>query len=581
MCYCQGRLNKDEMMDPILKGYVDSFSGERGLSELDDPEKFEYFVNYCMVSKQYPRDFDLDAISVGGSDDCGFDGVAIIVNGNIVKKVEEVDYLLKKNGYLDVSFIFIQSKSSSKFKGEQVGTFVFGLKNFFSDKSSIPENDQVRNLRELKEKIYDSSIKFDSLPALDVYFVSTGEWKSPEAITGRVGHELQDLEKLKIFRSVDLSFVDAERLKSTFRELKRKTVKEIEFSNHVALPEINNVRQSFVGSLAASEYIKLITDDEGGLQKSLFDDNVRDFQGKNKINAAIGSTLNDPSLQAAMVILNNGITVIAKKVELIGKKMKLTDFQIVNGCQSSHVLYENRAKISAGTHIIVKIIETTNQELSSKVIQATNKQTLVTDEAFESLSPFHKDLEEYYKATANKIDNPIYYERRSKQYDSAPDVPASQVMTLSTQIKAYVATTLAQPHSTHRYYGELLEANRKSMFRPSDSHQSYYVSCLALNRLERLLRAPGVPRLYKEFKFQLLYLMHCYHDFLRRNKKGYGFDQILALYNDKGECQVLFDAARNSLDIALGKSGLQIKDAERSREFTNALRAEFENCISS
>lgn len=66
MCYCQGRLNKDEMMDPILKGYVDSFSGERGLSELDDPEKFEYFVNYCMVSKQYPRDFDLDAISVGG-----------------------------------------------------------------------------------------------------------------------------------------------------------------------------------------------------------------------------------------------------------------------------------------------------------------------------------------------------------------------------------------------------------------------------------------------------------------------------------------------------------------------------------
>lgn len=119
------------------------------------------------------------------------------------------------------------------------------------------------------------------------------------------------------------------------------------------------------------------------------------------------------------------------------------------------------------------------------------------------------------------------------------------------------------------------------MFRPSDSHQSYYVSCLALNRLERLLRAPGVPRLYKEFKFQLLYLMHCYHDFLRRNKKGYGFDQILALYNDKGECQVLFDAARNSLDIALGKSGLQIKDAERSREFTNALRAEFENCISS
>lgn len=568
-------------MDQILKGYVESFSDERGYSDQEDSDKFEYFVNYCMVSKQYPRDFDLDSISVGGSDDCGFDGVAIIVNGNIVRKVEEIDYLLKRNGYLDIAFIFIQSKSSSKFKGEQVGTFVFGLKNFFSEKSSIPENAQVQNLRELKDKIYSHSIKFDGLPVLDVYFVSTGEWKSPEAITGRTKHELQDLERMKIFRSVDLSFVDAERLKSTFRELKRKTVKEIEFANHVALPEINDVRQSFVGSLAASEYIKLITDAEGDLQKSLFDDNVRDFQGKNKINVDIGRTLSDPALQAAMAILNNGITIIAKKVEPIGGKMKLTDFQIVNGCQSSHVLYENRSKLSVGTHIVVKIIETTNHELSSKVIQATNKQTLVTDEAFESLSPFHKDLEEFYKATAGKIDNPIYYERRSKQYDSTPDVPASQVMTLSTQIKAYVATTLAQPHSTHRYYGELLDANRKSMFKPSDSHQLYYISCLALNRLERMLRTPGVSRLHKEFKFQLLYLMHCYHDYLRKNKKGYGFEQVLSFYNNKPNSQALFDAAKNSLGIALRKSGLQVKDAERSREFTSALKAEFESSISS
>jgi hypothetical protein len=567
---------KDDTMDQILKGYVDSFSDERGYGEQQDPVKFEYFVNYCMVSKQYPRDFDLDSISVGGSDDCGFDGVAIIVNGNIVEKVEEVDYLLKKNGYLDVAFIFIQSKSSNKFKAEQVGTFVFGLKNFFADNSSIPENPQVQNLRDLKNKIYSNSIRFDSLPVLDVYFVSAGEWKSPEAITGRAELELRELERTQIFKSVDLSFVDAERLKGTYRELKRKTVKEILFANHVALPEINDVRQSFIGSLAASEYIKLITHTEGDLQKSLFDDNVRDFQGKNKINADIGRTLSDPALQAAMAILNNGITIIAKKVEPIGGKMKLTDFQIVNGCQSSHVLYENRNKLLPGTHIVVKIIETTNHELSSRVIQATNKQTLVTDEAFESLSPFHKDLEEFYKATSGKVDNPIYYERRSKQYDSTPGIPASQVMTLSTQIKAYVATTLAQPHSTHRYYGELLEANRKSMFNPHDSHQLYYISCFALNILERMLRSPGVPRLYKEFKFQLLYLMHCYHDYLRKNKKGYAFEQVLASYNDKRESHMLFDAAKNSLDVALRKSNLQVKDAERSRDFTNALRSEFE-----
>lgn len=567
-------------MDQILKGYVDSFSEERGYNEQEEAEKFEYFVNFCMVSKQYPRDFDLDSLSVGGSDDCGFDGVAIIVNGNIVKTVEEVDYLVKKNGYLDVAFIFVQSKSSAKFKGEQVGTFVFGLKNFFSEKTSIPENSQIQNLREIKDKIYSNSIRFDNLPILDVYFVSAGEWKSPEAITGRTEHELKNLKETQIFKSVDLSFIDSERLKSTYRELKRKTVKEIEFSNHVALPDINDVRQSFIGSLAASEYIKLITDSEGDLQKSLFDDNVRDFQGKNKINLDISKTLSNVDLQSAMAILNNGITIIAKKVEQIGKKMKLTDFQIVNGCQSSHVLYENRSKLLPGTHIVVKVIETTNHELSSKVIQATNKQTLVTDEAFESLSPFHKDLEEFYKANSSKIDNPIYYERRSKQYDSSPGIPASQVMTLSTQIKAYVATTLAQPHSTHRYYGELLEANRKSMFKSTDSHQLYYISCLGLNRLERILKTSGSQRIHKDFKFQILYLMHCYHDYLRKNKKGYGFEQILDSYNNKEACSAIVDAAKASLDITIKKFTLQVKDAERSRDFTNALRNEFELSIS-
>ena len=84
---------------------------------------------------------------------------------------------------------------------------------------------------------------------------------------------------------------------------------------------------------------------------------------------------------------------------------------------------------------------------------------------------------------------------------------------------------------------------------------------------------------YKEFKFQLLYLMHCYHDFLRKNKKGYGFDQILLSYNTRRDSQTLFDAAKNSLDVALKKSSLQVKDAERSRDFTNALRAEFELSI--
>src|SRR5437868_7073360 len=131
----------DRMKDLILKSYVDSFCESEGYSKLDPDLAFERFVNYCIVSKQYPREFDIEGLSVGGSGDTGFDGAAIIVNGNIVSSEEELAYLCQKGNVLDVSFTFIQSKSSAKFKGDQVGTLIFGLKNFFDKTSAIPENE--------------------------------------------------------------------------------------------------------------------------------------------------------------------------------------------------------------------------------------------------------------------------------------------------------------------------------------------------------------------------------------------------------------------------------------------------------
>ncbi|MEJ0085102.1 MAG: AIPR family protein [Pseudomonadota bacterium] len=564
------------MKDQILESYVNDFSDAEGFKELSESDQFERFVNYCVVSKQYPREFDIESLSVGGGDDIGSDGVAITVNGNIVQSEEEIEYLLQKNGYIDASFAFIQSKSSPKFKGDQVGTLIFGIKSFFDSAPAIPENEDIKNLRSLKDKIYKHSINFDDPPELRIYFVTTGEWKEPEQITGRVERELADIKARRMFRAVTFTFYDANRLKETYRELRRKTIKEVDFPNHVALPVIPGVRQSFVGSLSATEYVRLISDSDGNLQKSLFEDNVRDFQGTTKVNADIKATLTDTATQAALAILNNGITIIAKKIDPVGAKLKLTDFQIVNGCQSSHVLFEQRAKLKAGTHVIVKFIETTDQDLSGRVIRATNKQTHVTDEAFESLAPFHKDLEEFYNAHSRKIGNPIFYERRSRQYDGSPNIKPSQVVTLAAQTNAYVATTLAQPHSTHRYYGELLEANRSKLFRADDNKEPYFLASLMLNRLDRAFKSGKLPKNLQRFRFQILYMAHSYNEVVRQKKKGHSFDETLQLYDINGDCFMVFKACGDLVEHSLRKSKLQLKEAVRSRDFSNELRTAFE-----
>jgi hypothetical protein len=426
------------MQDEILKSYVRDFSEQNSLDQRPEPEQFERFVNYCIISKQYPREFDFEDLSIGGGADSAIDGVAIIVNGNIVQKQEEIDFFLTRNGSLNVSFSFVQSKTSAKFNGAQILNFLAGIKNFFAEKSSIPENEDVERLRFIKQKIYKNSIDLDHAPTLDLFFVTTGTWQEPEHIQGLIANELEILKQKGLFTNINFQCIDAERLKQMYREVRGRSLVEIDFPAVVTLPEIKGVRQSFVGSLSAVEYLKLVTDTDGNLQRNLFYDNVRDFQGQNSVNRDIDATLKSGEGQAALAIYNNGITIIAKKVERISGKVKLTDYQIVNGCQSSHVLFANKGRVDTGTHIVVKIIETVDPEIAVNVIKATNRQTEVKVEAFESLSPFHKDLEEYYRARAATRRCPVFYERRSKQYENTPDIRSNQVVTLSEGVLNFV-----------------------------------------------------------------------------------------------------------------------------------------------
>jgi len=562
------------MHDEILKGYVRDFAEQNSLETRPEPEQFERFVNYCIISKQYPREFDFENLSVGGGADSAIDGVAIIVNGNIVQEREEIDFFLKKNGSLSVSFSFIQSKTSAKFNGAQILNFLAGIRNFFSDQSAIPENEDIQALRLLKQAIYNNSISLDTPPNLDLFFATTGSWEDPQHIVGLIESELKVIKERRLFTAINFQCVDAERLKQMYREVRGRSLKEIDFPTLVSLPAIEGVRQSFVGSLSATEYLKLITDSDGRLQRNLFYDNVRDYQGQNSVNKEIDATLKSGSGQGALAIYNNGITIIAKKVERISDKVKLTDYQIVNGCQTSHVIFANKDVIDPKSHIVAKIIETIDSEIAVNVIKATNRQTEVKVEAFESLSPFHKDLEEYYRAHAGSKQYPIFYERRSKQYDNMPNVRTSQIVTLSAQIKAYVSACLAQPQSTHRYFGEILDSNRDRMFVAGDSLERYYAAALILNRVENLFRKHAIKRKYKVFRYHFVFILYNYLIKLYSKNGKPDFGAIIQSLYDDATLSSLATAGSTGIETAVRKLGLSFEDGSRSKALTDLLAKE-------
>lgn len=259
----------------------------------------------------------------------------------------------------------------------------------------------------------------------------------------------------------------------------------------IPLPDFKDetkIKQALIGSVPVKSYLSIVESEDKQLLKGLFYDNIRDFQGNNSVNKEIGATLRSSINQNILPLLNNGITIISKKLERTGNKIKLSDFQIVNGCQTTNVLYNNRDYISADTNIIIKIIETDDKDITNNIIRATNRQTEVKVEAFESIKTFHRDLQEYYKAKSTLIQFPIFYERRSKEFLGGSKVKPTQIISLATQIKSYLSTVLIQPHSTHRYFGELLNANKENIFKENSSFDDYYYSALLVNRISYLFK---------------------------------------------------------------------------------------------
>jgi hypothetical protein len=168
-----------------------------------------------------------------------------------------------------------------------------------------------------------------------------------------------------------------------------------------------------LGFLPATEFLKIIQDDGGEIISGLFYDNVRDWLDFNDVNEEIKATL-ETEARSRFVLMNNGITIIARNLQPTGNKFLIEDFSIVNGCQTSHVLYQSQDKIDASVMVPIRLIGTQDEGIINDIIRATNTQTQVKTEQFFALEEFSKGLEIFCQAVPDL--HKLYYERRTRQY---------------------------------------------------------------------------------------------------------------------------------------------------------------------
>ena len=106
-------------MDRITKSLLDEFSREHDLVKLPEEKQFEHFASYLTAGRFLSEAFDTFDVVTGSGGDTGIDGIATIVNGSLVGDTDLVEEYLDRNGYLDVTFVFVQAKRSSAFEFRQ------------------------------------------------------------------------------------------------------------------------------------------------------------------------------------------------------------------------------------------------------------------------------------------------------------------------------------------------------------------------------------------------------------------------------------------------------------------------------
>ena len=491
-------------MDVVIEGLVKEFQGVHSLTKLPQSEAFEAFAAYCVLNSFYEDPFNPDEHRMGGGNDLGIDAFGILINGVLLRDAAEVRAKVAEAPKVSVQVIVIQAKTSSSFETKVISDLAENL-GHITGSAPIPyaASADVENIRACLRAVYENIGKLSgSLPQLHIRYVTTGDQVAP-MVEQKLHTAQKRLAELDRFESIEFTCVTSKELRGLYRRATTKASAEFPMPKKVFLPKIPGVEQSVMGLLSAKDLVKnILSDDAGRLRKSLFHENVRDFLSYNDVNVEIRATLRDPTRRERFAVLNNGITVVTRGLTVVGDDIHIDDFQIVNGCQTCHVLFEQQDQLTDAVHVSVRIVHSQNEDLINGIVGATNRQTVVTAEDLTVREDFHRLLEDYFFHGRGK-DNRLYYERRSRQYNDRKEIEKTRVISRAQLTRAYLAMFLDEPAKLG-HYRALLDARGKELFVKGQPPILYYAAAATSYRLEWLIRNRRIPTKYSPARYHLL-----------------------------------------------------------------------------
>lgn len=174
---------------------------------------------------------------------------------------------------------------------------------------------------------------------------------------------------------------------------------------------------------------------------NIFSENIREYLGNKGINTNIAATLDDEKDRSNFFFYNNGITIICEDIEsysirgVSGKELeiKMTNPQIVNGCQTCNSIFEvldketpdNIEKKFKDTFVMTKILTIENDEdnvLRESIVRYNNSQNKIDDKHFEANKRIYQAIKkEFFERglllATKQSDEYQYKQKYKRNYD--------------------------------------------------------------------------------------------------------------------------------------------------------------------
>lgn len=345
---------------------------EKSNKKVTDENAFEYLAMqfFCYKIKNIkPKLYDIESSITNGPNDGGID------------------------------FVYYDDEESKVVLGQCKYTENMKLNDIISELNKMSST--VENFKKAYTGTYNKKLKTNLQNALDrlpdesagnvEYCIFTTSDINQNDVTNKLHaeHNLYSKDMVSVYGVSEIN--------SQIKELieRAKTVNEykieIDYPHNVLQYETDNVSGIMV-NMSSESLVRMYDKfkDEG-----LFDLNIRKYIKNKTVDEGIKETLDKE--RDNFWFYNNGLTIACSEYVLDGNKVKLYDFSIVNGGQTTNRIGNYKGSNNDKFYLPCKIISIKNddQKLYSKIAEATNSQKPINPRDLKSNSPEMKMLQRW------------------------------------------------------------------------------------------------------------------------------------------------------------------------------------------